>query len=102
MKGCLVSDSRGDANILFRHQHQVLKTNMKGIFSPKVVGVSGMAWIFQRHHCWKRLSLQKTGHSLPPKVFFYGIVFNSYRTHIKGSLGQFELLKLEGLCQDFR
>ena len=49
----------------------------KGIFSPKVVGVSGMAWVFQRHHCWKRLGLQKTGHSLPPKVFFYGIVFNS-------------------------
>ena len=70
MKGCLVSDSRGDANILFRHQHQVLKTNMKGIFSPKVVGFSGMAWVFQRHHCWKRLSLQKTGQSLPPKVFF--------------------------------
>ena len=75
---------------------------MKGIFSPKVVGFSGMAWVFQRHHCWKRLGLQKTGQSLPPKVYFYRIVFNSHGTHIKGSLGQLELLKREGLCQDFR
>ena len=32
VKGCLVSDSRGDANILFRHQHQVRKQTWKVFF----------------------------------------------------------------------